>query len=781
MRLPSVAVIVAIVTAASIPFLSSACGQSPCGSLFCGDPDAGSGVDAPLADAPLQFPDSGTTQAFEVDPSDQSITVAIGQQTPTIQFSALDTNKSPLTVAWSTDQAAIGTVTPSNGTQTTFVPSGAVGGVVNVNATYQQQTVSRKVLVKLQGSENGGCPPSQIATSVAQLTLGGGVGGVGGEGCGVAITDAATQTALASPTNNGSAQSLAFQYPYDKTVFPRGILAPLLQWSSVLGDADAIKIDLVTTGGSFEWHGTFTRPQILSQTSGAFVRHPIPEDVWEMATNSAGMLVNGQPDRLTVSITLAKGGQGYGPISETWSIAPGNFKGSVYYGAYGTNYTTQFSCAGTMGAGTFAIKHGATSPTPITSTTQCTQCHVVGANGSALITDYDTCPGNGQDYDWSYDLKNLGAPANLPATDGLFTWGAISPQGSLYFSNSAQTTPGSLQPGDLEGATSTASGLYNLPGGTAVVTPAQIASQLGLSSQLGASLPVFSPDGKHIAFNFFKGGPGVDKKSGDGKSIAVVDFDGKSTFSNLRTVYTPPSNSSCAGCAAVWMSFTPTNDALVFELETHQSTGSLFAETVGGNRGELWWVDLATKTSRRLDGANGAGYLPTGANNHDDDTTLQYEPSIAPIASGGYVWIVFTSRRLYGSVATIDPWTAPAQSNTSPLLKKLWVAAFDLDATPGTDASHPAFYLPAQDLLTVNARAYWVLDPCEANGSSCESGDECCGGHCGTSGDGGALVCGTSGTCGGEGDTCTSSSNCCNGLQCVGGADNGHCDIIPVK
>jgi hypothetical protein len=434
-----------------------------------------------------------------------------------------------------------------------------------------------------------------------------------------------------------------------------------------------------------------------------------------------------------------------------------------------------------MGAGTLAIKHGATSPTPITSTTQCTQCHVVASNGSTLITDYDTCPGNTQDYDFAYDLKSPTTPSTLPKVDGQFTWGTINPKGTLYFSNSAPTTPGSLQPGDLEGATSTPSGLFALPGGTAVVTPAQIATQLSLSSQLGASLPVFSPDGKHIAFNFYKGGPGSDSTSGNGKSIAVVDFDGVSTFSNLRTVYTPPSSSSCPSCAAVWMAFTPASDGVIFELETAKSTSSLFAETVTPIRAELWWVDLKTKTPHRLDAANGAGYLPTGPNSHDNDATLQYEPSVAPIASGGYVWIVFTSRRLYGSVATADPYLSVSQTNTSPLLKKLWVAAFDLNATASTDPSHPSFYLPAQDLLTVNARAYWVLDPCKSNGNSCETGDECCGGHCIASSDGGALVCGSTSGCGGEGDTCATGADCCSGLLCAGGPDNGHCDVIPVK
>jgi hypothetical protein len=768
MRFPSVAVFVAMASATLFAACSS--GNKPCADLFCESPDTGTGVDAQPSDDANPFPDSGKPQpTFSATCAQTTIDVAMNSTNPTVSCTASQA------VMWSVDRGEIGTMNGAGpSTSATLTPTGTTGGVVTVLATLDKSTVGVPILVKLSGKD-GPCPQSQIATSTTQLTTGGGVGGVGGEGCGTNVTDQATLNALANPTTNSS---LVWLYPYDKTVFPRGVLAPLLQWNWTTNDADAILIKLSTATGSFSWTGTFTRPAILSQTNTGFTRHPIPENVWEMATNTAGTKINNQRDDLTVSIVIAKGGQGYGPISETWTIAPGALKGTLYYGAYGTNYNSTNSCAGTMGAGTLAIKHGATSPIPITSTTKCTQCHVVSADGSTLVTDHDPCPGNGQDYDWLYDLKNLGTPADLPQVDGVFTWGALSPKGNLFFSDSAPATPPQLVAGDLEGASTSPSALFAMPGGTSVVTSAQIQSQLGLTSQLGGSLPVFSPDGKHIAFNFYKGGPGVDNKSGDGKSIAVVDFDGVSKFSNLRTVYTPPTNSSCPTCAAVWMSFAPTNDALIFELET-SNTGT-FAST--GGRGELWWVDLATKTPHRLDMANGAGYLPSGPNSHATDATLQYEPSVLPIASGGYVWVVFTSRRLYGSVATADPWTQAASTNTSPTLKKLWVMAFDLNAPVNTDASHPAFYLPAQDLLTVNARAYWVLDPCKSTGTSCETGDECCGGHCGTPDDAGTgLVCGKPTTCGGEGDTCVSGTDCCSGLQCVGGPDNGHCDVIPVK
>ncbi len=89
--------------------------------------------------------------------------------------------------------------------------------------------------------------------------------------------------------------------------------------------------------------------------------------------------------------------------------------------------------------------------------------------------------------------------------------------------------------------------------------------------------------------------------------------------------------------------------------------------------------------------------------------------------------------RLYGTVATIDPyWSDPRYHDlsTTPTTKKLWAAAIDLAAAPGTDPSHPAFYLPGQELPAGNSRGFWVFDACQTDGSSCESGDQCC---CGAS------------------------------------------------
>jgi hypothetical protein len=140
--------------------------------------------------------------------------------------------------------------------------------------------------------------------------------------------------------------------------------------------------------------------------------------------------------------------------------------------------------------------------------------------------------------------------------------------------------------------------------------------------------------------------------------------------------------------------------------------------------------------------------------------------------------MVFTSRRLYGNVATIDPWFSDPREHdltATPTTKKLWVAAIDLDVadpefamSAGHDPSHPAFYLPGQELLAGNTRGFWVVDPCKSDGDSCETGVECCSGYCQEDEDGN-LTCGRkTGDCAEEFDRCESRADCCDPAQvCV--------------
>jgi hypothetical protein len=341
---------------------------------------------------------------------------------------------------------------------------------------------------------------------------------------------------------------------------------------------------------------------------------------------------------------------------------------------------------------------------------------------------------------------------------------ALYRDGSLLFSNGG--TMSDLIPGD------TASQLYAMPAGSPV------AGVTGLPSGFKAGLPSFSPDGKHLSFNFWAGSSG--SATGDQVSLATMDFDGQKTFSNIQVRYTP-AGASPGGVAVAYSSFLPSSTAGVFEIELSNPT-SEWAYTWQQHTGELWWIDYSAGKAHRLDALNGydasgAVYLPGNSGTHTgaQDATVNYEPTVTPIASGGYAWVVFTSRRMYGNVATLEPWTSDPTmynwhdpGNVTP--KKLWVAAVDLNAAPGTDPSHPAFYLPGQELYAGNSRGYWTVPPCRPDGSSCDVGDECCGGYCQTAADGGLVCTAQKPTCSGQYEKCTTTGDCCGatqGIQCI--------------
>jgi hypothetical protein len=143
------------------------------------------------------------------------------------------------------------------------------------------------------------------------------------------------------------------------------------------------------------------------------------------------------------------------------------------------------------------------------------------------------------------------------------------------------------------------------------------------------------------------------------------------------------------------------------------------------------------------------------------DLHYDYEPTFAPVAAGGYFWVVFTSRRTYGNQLV----------GSKDAVKQLWVAAIDLSPTPGVDPSHPAMWVHGQDAATLNMRAFWALDPCKDDGLGCTTSSECCGGVCQSNG-----TCGEppGQTCKPVGATCNTAADCCGvaqGNMCI----NSHC------
>jgi hypothetical protein len=795
----------------------------------CGGGTGGNGVDpegtpiekdagtAPSGDATAIFTDDGPSPGFVptdsgssstgpdvngllvISPMNPVIDVNYSQMPDAMQFSA-SINGYPVGASFAIDRGEIGNIVAATGALT---PSGTIGGTANVSATFGSQRVTTTLTIRVHFLQNGGTGATDGGAgdgAAGDASSAGGNGGVGGEGVGGSVDPTTQGLLLAGPdggasgaadsgADGGTANALAWLYPYDQTVWPRGLLAPLLQWNAP-HNYDAVYIHL--SENNFDYQGFF------SATATPFVHHPIPQTAWDVLCNS------NQGEKVAVTLVFSSGGHVEGPITESWTIAQGSLTGTVYYNSYGTNlahnYGSQF---GPFGGATLAIKHGATDPVLVAgSDSECRVCHSVSADGSRLVTANGNGGGDDQESRW-YDLKNGYAENTMSPADGRFNWGALSPDGTLLFNNGAMSKSGiKLQGSAADNGGPVIAQLFSVATGAAYAST-------GIPAGLVAGSPVFSPDGKHVAFNFYGGtvsnaadggvasdagvaaDGGATTQKADGVSLAAMDYDPtSSTFSNFRVLYTPPSGTS------VWPSFLPTNNAVVFELET-QSNGrdwggtrspcdstACASESTKGTQAELWWVDLTTKMASRLDSLNGrqggGSYLPTmPSTDHTQDQILNYEPTVSPVPSGGYAWVVFTSRRLYGNIATLKPyWSDPRYVNltAAPTTKKLWVAAVDLNGTPGTDTSHPAFYLPAQEILAGNSRGYWVVDPCEQNGSSCETGDQCCGGYCEN------MTCSAQPpACSTLNDKCTADADCCGvtqGTQCI----NGRCaDPTPVS
>jgi hypothetical protein len=191
------------------------------------------------------------------------------------------------------------------------------------------------------------------------------------------------------------------------------------------------------------------------------------------------------------------------------------------------------------------------------------------------------------------------------------------------------------------------------------------------------------------------------------------------------------------GMSAVGLSTAPTSDLYV--LDAVSNSAVVLGQAVG----------FATAA----DAASNTTYLPFGAS---DELHHNYYPTVSPVAAGGYFWVFFDSYRHYGSLG---------------LVRQLWGTAVDVRSDGQnykTDPSHPAFFVTGQEIGTGNHRAFTALDPCHADGASCTTGVDCCGGYCTN------RTCGLPvPRCSNIDETCGPGHSCCDpSAQCI----NGFCE-----
>lgn len=743
---------------------SSGPSRAPDAAAYGGDGgperiDAGSDAQAP-ADAG----DAATPMAkLLIEPANKQLMLGLDQP-ESLQFTAKISSSGVLAggVKWTTDHPELGAIDRNTGE---FKPTG-IGGTLTVFATAGVLQSKTRLTISISAQQQG--DPDANSTPGGA----GGLGGVGGDGGGTKLEDPKLVAAL--DANATRDPELKWLYPYDGTVWPRGLPAPLLQWSSQ-APASAVKIH-IEVDKVFRYDGYFGAPASL-QAGQPITRLPIPQQAWKVAQESGAKL------KISLTIAASDGAGGYTTRSaadQSWTIAPTTLRGTVYYNSYGTklaeNYNGAVGGNGRFGGATLAIHRGSYDPTLVAGSTTddnsgCRVCHTVSADGSRMIAQHDDNMVSS-----AYDLRNMNQESTYPAADrGKFGWAALSPDGAIALGNAGP-------PGDNGSNVSSlaTSALYRVSDGVELPVA-------GLSAFVSkAATPAFSVDGKKLAFNF-AGGPGAQGIVGDGRQLVVVDFEanGSDSFaiSHPRALFQGKGDTRPG-----WPFFLPDSSGLVFQLELKPGSNNERFATRLGARGELWWTDLNGQ-AHALDRANGKGYLPTGAHAHDDDATLQYEPTVAPLVAGGYAWVVFTSRRLYGNVATRDPYESDARYHdlnagnpNGPTTKKLWVTAIDIPAKPGSDPSHPAFYLPAQELYAGNSRGFWALDACKSNTAACGGGDECCGGYCRVTPEFTVPVCQDTppALCAQEYENCNVDADCCSNDDAAVSCIAGRCARIQV-
>ncbi|HEY3234053.1 MAG TPA: hypothetical protein VGJ84_05025, partial [Polyangiaceae bacterium] len=371
-------------------------------------------------------------------------------------------------VVWNTDDTRVGSI----GQDGIFRANGFVGGVVKVTGTVAgntRATIEVTVDVSIQSNVGG-----VSAADIGKLIAGG-----------------------------SSDAQFKWLYPYDMTVFPRGLQAPELQFAGACADASYLKITLPH----------FTYEQAAKET--APLKVTFPDDAWK-----AAQLSTAGSDLMNVSVTKMCGGQVTGPKTEQWITAPGKLKGVVYYTTYRPNIEA------------LRLIIGATAQSLIPDCGAA--CHSVSANGEVLANATGT-----------FDLTSGAVPPPQMASpsDERFDYAGLTYDGNRALS--IGTDPGRLDKAPSPGS----SDLLDTSSGNVV--------KGGLPTYW---TPSFSPDSKYVAYTNLDQGDGHlgvmnyngtgfsggrDVKVDNGKSLGWASF----LPDSLGVVYHEGDRFSTAGTA----------------------------------------------------------------------------------------------------------------------------------------------------------------------------------------------------------------------------------------
>ena len=459
----------------------------------------------------------------EITPSAAQIDVDNGVIGAPVEYTAIGTTvdgeQVPVVGEWSFDRPDLATLTGH-----TLAATGLAGGTGNVTFTLDDLDAEATLLVKLTIVDD----PQEVPPEVK---------------------DAFDDAVLPDP-------ALDLLYPYDRTVFPRGLAGPTMMWNGG-GAADIYRVHVESS--TFDFTGYASAPP-----PSRYALPLVPSDVWLQLTDS----VIGD-----VSIELQRwdGTNAYLPETRTWTISTANLRGSIYYWEVNNGDVVR-------------LDPGAAAPTTFLEKQegQCVACHSVSRDGSTIVASHE-----GGYSPWS--LFDAGSGEALYTTDDASGFQAISPEGDYVVWR--QWSDASFAPSAmvLSLADSNAPlALLEPPGGTPVH-------------------PAWSPDGHTIAFGLRTDGNGLDFTSST-LWLASVDVD-TPQFGDLRQI----AANDATRPAIIYPTFSPDSQWLAFNRATQSRTrgaaGELWMIDTGGTTELL--LQNANGVAMIPDAQQHASYEPT--------------------------------------------------------------------------------------------------------------------------------------------------------------------------